>query len=84
MTEGSFKIFPLPIYSNGHEIDAEDKAIQLRHLALIGLAASDSRFNIKHLDTAYVSLFEVMAALADEVAQEVESRKVGDKRQSAA
>lgn len=68
------------IYTNDRIVDAEDKSTQLRHLALIGLAAADSNMNIKHIDCAFQSLFEVIARLAEEVTEEVAYMKVQLKR----
>ncbi len=67
---------PSPIYSNGAGLDAEDKATQLRHLALIGLAAMDSNMNVLHLNEAMQGLFEVMHRLAGEVEEEVADMKL--------
>ncbi len=64
-------IEPEPIYSNGRKLGPEDKAMQLRQLALIGLAASDSNMNLLHIDDAFPALFEVMHRLASEVEEEI-------------
>lgn len=55
------------IYDCGAIMKAQDRATQIRHLALIGLAGSDSVYPIKDIKAAYVSLFEVIARLADEI-----------------
>lgn len=55
------------IYEGGAVMTAQDRATQIRHLALIGLAGSDSVYPIKDISAAYVSLFEVIARLADEI-----------------
>lgn len=66
---------PAPIYDNGRALDTEDKAAQLRKLALIGIAATDSNMNLLHLDEAIQGLFEVMHRLAGEVEDEVAEMK---------
>jgi hypothetical protein len=63
---------PSPIYVSGRSVSTEDKACQLRHLALIGLAASDTSLGVAHLDSAFGSLFEVMARLAEEVSYDLD------------
>jgi hypothetical protein len=63
---------PSPIYTNSLPIGAEERAFQLQHLALIGLAATDSNLEVRNLDGAMGSLFEVMARLAEELAGDVE------------
>jgi hypothetical protein len=64
-------IEPEPIYANGRKLEPEDKAGQLRQLALIGLAARDSNMNLMHIDEAFQGLFEVMHRLAGEVEEEI-------------
>lgn len=67
---------PAPIYATGSAAaDTEDKAAQLRQLALIGIAALGTTMNLKHLDDAMLGLFEVMHRLAGEVEEEVEEMK---------
>jgi hypothetical protein len=66
-----------PIYTNGLPIGTEGKATQIRHLALIGIAAGDSVMNVKGLDGAMCSLFEVIARLAEEVEADLQSRPQG-------
>ncbi len=61
-----------PIYNNNRPLDAEDKVAQIRHLAVIGIAATDSNLNVAHLDDAMRSLFEVIIRLAEEVNSEIE------------
>ena len=68
----SYPYTPTPIYDTDHKVSAADKATQIRHLALIGIAASDTGNNLKDLDHAFESLFEVIAGLADEVHFELE------------
>jgi hypothetical protein len=63
---------PSAIYTNNRQLDAEDKVDQIRHLALIGIAANDSNMNVAHLDDAMCSLFEVIIRLAQEVNSELE------------
>jgi hypothetical protein len=63
---------PALIYTNNRPLSPGDKATQIRHLALIGIAASDSVNNVKGIDSAFESLFEVIARLADEVQCELE------------
>lgn len=66
-----------PIYTNGLPIGPEGKATQIRHLALIGIAASDSVMNVKDLDCAMWSLFEVIARLAEEVEDDLQAKPEG-------
>lgn len=66
---------PAPIYDKGSALETEDKAAQLRKLALIGIAATDSNMNLLHLDDAMQGLFEVMHRLAGEVEDEVAEMK---------
>lgn len=67
---------PAPIYANGSAAaETEDKAAQLRKLALIGLAAADTSMNLKYLDEAFQGLFEVMHRLAGEIEEEVDEMK---------
>ena len=74
---------PAPIYAHGGVLETEDKAAQLRKLALIGIAASDTAMNRLHLDDAFQGLFEVMHRLAGEVEEEVSEMKRLAKRAAA-
>lgn len=76
-------ITPAPIHDNGRDLDAEDKAGQLRHLALIGIAATDTNMNLRNLNEAFQGLFAVMHRLADEVEEEVSEMKRLAKRAAA-
>jgi hypothetical protein len=67
---------PAPIYTNGSAAtDTESKAAQLRQMALIGIAATETAMNLKNLEAAFQGLFEVMHRLAGEVEEEVEEMK---------
>jgi hypothetical protein len=67
---------PVPIYANGSAAtDTESKAAQLRQLALIGIAATDTAMNLNNLEGAFQGLFEVMHRLAGEVEEEVEDMR---------
>lgn len=69
-------VTPAPIYANGSAAtETEDKAAQLRKLALIGIAAADTSTNLKYLDEAIQGFFEVMHRLASEVEEEVAEMK---------
>lgn len=63
---------PFPVYNSGHELDISDRTAQIRHLALIGIAARSGGDTIRDMGAAYVSLFEVIARLADEVDGEID------------
>jgi hypothetical protein len=63
---------PSAIYTNGLPREADDKSTQIRHLALGAMAASNSNIAVAHLDVAMISVFEVVARLAEEVTEEVE------------
>ena len=62
---------PSRIYETSAEYRPEDGAAQLRNLAIIGIAASETVMNVCGKDDAMISLFEVMARLAEEVADGV-------------
>lgn len=67
---------PAPIYATGSAAtETDDKAAQLRKLALIGIAATDTNMNLQNLEAAFQGLFEVMHRLAGEVEEEVEEMK---------
>jgi hypothetical protein len=74
---------PAPIYAHGRNLDTQDKAAQLRKLALVGIAATDSTMNLLHLDDALQGLFEVMHRLAGEVEEEVDEMLSLGKRAAA-
>lgn len=63
------------IYDVGRRRDAYDFAIQIRHLACVGIAAQESGRNIRHLPDALSSLLEVIAQLAHQVECEIEEGK---------
>ncbi len=66
---------PAPIYANGSALETEDKAAQLRKLALIGMAATNTNMNLLHMNEALQGFFEVMHRLAGEVEEEVEEMR---------
>ncbi|MBC9245161.1 hypothetical protein H4P12_00170 [Paracoccus sp. 11-3] len=60
------------MYDGSVSIGVDEKAAQIRHLAAIGVAASDTAYNIRNFSTCYISLFEVIARLAHEIEDEVD------------
>jgi len=60
------------IYECAHELDSQDRATQIRHLALLGIASSESAWKVRGLNHAYRSLFEVIARLTDEIEDDLE------------
>lgn len=60
------------IYVSARPMSPADRASQIRHLALIGLAATGSELNLRDHAPAFVSLFEVIHRLADELEDEME------------
>ncbi len=66
---------PSEIYASDRPIDPIDERIaQIRHLAIIGIAAIGSNMNMKNLDDAMFSLFEVIARLASEIEDEIDRK----------
>lgn len=59
-------------YNHQNPVAIADRAEQIRHLALISLAACGSEYNVRDLPRAYVSLFEVIARLARDIEEEAE------------
>lgn len=62
---------PAPIYGYDRPLTAEDRASQIRGLSILGLASTDSSYNLCHYNLALVSVFEVIARLADEIEGEL-------------
>lgn len=58
---------PYNPYASDVTLSVEDRVTQIRHLAVIGLAATNSTWNIRRPLDCFVSLFEVIARLADEI-----------------
>lgn len=61
---------PYTPYASANGLSLEDRATQIRHLSVIGLAATESAWNIRDTRRCFVSLFEVIARLADEIENE--------------
>lgn len=55
------------LYTGARPFCAEDRATQIRHLSLIGIAAQGSDSFLRDLPAAYHSLFEVIHRLAGEI-----------------
>jgi hypothetical protein len=72
VNEGFVPSRPQPVYENGLYQTRDEVAGQLRHLALIGIAATESLTTVRNKGDAMISLFEIMARLADEVAEGIE------------
>lgn len=62
---------PHPIYASNVADGALEKAIQLRALARLGVAASESAYIVALDDHTNVALFEVMGRLAEEIRAEL-------------
>lgn len=60
------------IYATSRPMEPYDRATQIRHLALIGLAATATDANLRDHAPAFCSLFEVIHRLADELEDELE------------
>lgn len=65
---------PYKPYASCSPLSVEDRATQIRHLSTIGLAATESAWNIADPHRCFVSLFEVIARLTREI-EEVEEEK---------
>lgn len=63
------------IYDHDQPLSAEDRATQIRHLALIGIAGSDSIWKVRRINDCYRSLFEVIARLAHEIEDDLDGRE---------
>jgi len=63
------------IYDHDQPLSAEDRAKQIHHLALIGIAWSDSVWNVRRINDCYRSLFEVIARLAHEIEDDLDGRE---------
>lgn len=61
---------PYTPYASDSGLTLEDRATQIRHLSVIGLAATESAWNIRDAKRCFVSPFEVIARLADEIEDE--------------
>lgn len=61
---------PYQVYNVPEILTTAAKATQVRHLAVIGLAARNSIWNLRDIDEACISLFEVIAQLAHEIEYE--------------
>ena len=59
-------------YAGAAPLSVEDRAAQIRHLSTIGLAATNSAWNITDPNSCFVSLFEVIARLANEIEEELD------------
>lgn len=60
------------IYDHDDPLDTQDRARQIRHLAVLGIASGDSIWKVRQLKDAYRSLFEVIARLADEIEDDLD------------
>lgn len=60
------------LYDTDDAFSIGDRCAQIRHLAMIGLAANASIYNVRNLADARISLFEVIHRLSDELEDEIE------------
>ncbi len=61
---------------------SEDRAAQIRHLAIIGIASCQTTMNLPYLSDARASLFEVIHRLADEIEDQLEDERIAEARKS--
>lgn len=66
------------IYAKARPYSAEDRATQIRHLALIGIAAQGSADFVRDLHSAYHSLFEVIHRLGGEIEDELAAARFSE------
>lgn len=62
---------PYQPYEACAPMDVCTRAVQIRHLATLGLAATQSAMNIKDPAMCFLSMFEVITRLASEIEDEV-------------
>lgn len=60
------------LYDTDVAFSIADRCAQIRHLAMIGLAANVSIYNVRGMEDARISLFEVIHRLSDELGDEIE------------
>ncbi|OJH43019.1 hypothetical protein IE00_19235 [Paracoccus sp. SM22M-07] len=61
---------------------SEERAGQIRHLSMIGIASCRTTMDLPYLDDALAALFEVIHRLADEIEDQLEDARYDEARRA--
>lgn len=70
------------MFGTSYVTTSEDRATQIRHLAMIGLASCHAEMNLPYLNDARATLFEVIHRLADEINDQLEDERIAEARKA--